>query len=245
MDLQRLRPVLRVADDAGVVPDADAGLGQGRAVRGGEGVEGFGAELGGPVAPDQDGVEVDGHFRHHRMAVRVHRRGDFHGRDEVLLAVGAGDADRELASREDDRLPEPLQHEAQGRGRIGHRVGPVQDDEAVVVVVPVADQVREPHPQGRLHVGGVDERVEGVGVDPDGELAQFGDFLGDLAEVEGFQGLVHRVLFHADGAARVDDQDGGCFHSRYRVSALRVVVASTVSRGRSLSSAILAATRGR
>ena len=72
--------------------------------------------------------------------------------------------------------------------------------------------MREPNPEGGFHVGRVDERVESEGVDPDGELAQFGHFLGDLAEVEGLQGLVHGILLHTDGTAGIDDQEGGCFH---------------------------------
>ena len=208
VDGHALVAVVVAVDEAVVVFDADAGGGEQRVVGRLEGVETRGVDLDAAVAAEQLRIEADAHFRHHRPPVRILGRGDLHGGDEVLLAVRAGLPDGQLAAREDDRLAQVLEHEAQGGGGVGHRVRAVQDHEAVVVVVAVADQRGEGLPEGGLDVGGVDDRVEGIGIDLEGELAQLGHFLEDAAEVEGLQGAVHGVGFHADGAAGVDQQHG-------------------------------------
>lgn len=65
--------------------------------------------------------------------------GYFNGGDEVLFPVGAQGADGKLGTGEDDRLGKVLEHETEGGGCIGHRIGTVQDDEAVEIVVVVVD----------------------------------------------------------------------------------------------------------
>ena len=78
-----------------------------------------------------------------REALGIFRSGHFDGGDEVLPPVRARCADRELAAREDHRLGQVLQHETQRRGRVGHRVRPMQHDESVILVVVVGNDVRQ------------------------------------------------------------------------------------------------------
>ena len=135
--------------------------------------------------------------------------GDLDGRDEVFAAVGAQHPDRDLAPGEDHRFGEVLQQEAQCRGRIGHRVGSVQHDETVVAGIVVADQLGQGDPVRRFDVRRVDHRIDRVDIDVDVEPFERGELLVDAAEVEGHQGSGGGIGLHADGAARVDDQNGG------------------------------------
>ena len=136
------------------------------------------------------------------------RSGDLDGRDEVFAPVGAQHADRNLASGENHRFAEVFEQEAQGRSRIGHSVGAVQHHETVVTGVIVADQLGEGDPVGRFDVRRVDHGGYGVYVDVDVEALQRGEFVVDAAEIEGHQHACRGVGLHADGAARVDDEDG-------------------------------------
>ena len=77
------------------------------------------------------------------MPVRTFRGRDFDGRDDVLLSVSSRNTDRELAAREDYRLGESVQHEAQCRCRVGHGVGAVKNDESVVVLILLLYQFSE------------------------------------------------------------------------------------------------------
>ena len=58
------------------------------------------------------------------------------------------------SARIPDRLGKVLEHEAEGGGCIGHRIGTVQDDEAVEIVVVVVDDFYNLCPEeiGRAHV---------------------------------------------------------------------------------------------
>ena len=79
--------------------------------------------------------------------------GYFNGGDEVLFPVGAQGADGKLGTGEDDRLGKVLEHEAECGGCIGHRIGTVQDDEAVEIVVVVVDDFYNLCPEGRFSSG--------------------------------------------------------------------------------------------
>ena len=103
--------------------------------------------------------------------------GYFNGGDEVLFPVGALGADGKLGTGEDDRLGKVLEHETEGGGCIGHRIGTVQDDEAVEIVVVVVDDFYNLCPEGRLHVGRVDRWVELIGRNAVVEALQFGNML--------------------------------------------------------------------
>ena len=207
-DAQRVAALRGAEDGRTVVGDVDADLGQRRVIVGAEGAQRFGAAFGGAVGPEQAVLEVERHFGDDGTAVDA-GSGDFDGRDEVLAAVGAQDADGDLAAGEDHGLGEVFQQETQRRGRIGHRVGAVQDDESVVSGVVVADELGQSEPVCGFDVRGVDHRVDRVDVDIDVEAFQRGELLIDAAEIERNERSGRRIGLHADGAARVDDQNGG------------------------------------
>ena len=197
--------IVGLEDALTMVGDVHAGIDEVGIVERLEGVELLGALLRGAVAPQQMTAEEDAHLRHHRMAFLVLGRCYLHRRDQVLLAVGAQLADRQLATGEDDGLRQVLQHVGEGRGGVGHRVGAVQHYEAVVLLVAVGDAVRDVGPSGWRHVAGVDGRLELIGVDLRVKLFQFGHVVEQMLEVEGLQGARLRVAVHADRTACIDE----------------------------------------
>ena len=72
--------------------------------------------------------------------------------DEVLARVGPDLDDRLLRAREDDRLRKRPEHQRERARRVRHRVGAVDDDDAVVARELRVDLARDRHPVGRLHV---------------------------------------------------------------------------------------------
>ena len=108
-----------------------------------------------------------------------------------------------------------LEHEGEGRGGVGHGVGAVKDNEAVVVVVVVGDAPGNVCPVVRVHVGGVDRRMELDVVDDVVQHLDLGDILDEMSEVEGLEGLGLRVFNHTDGSAGIDYEDAW-FHTRTR-----------------------------
>ena len=202
----RLGPV-GLQDALAVVGDVHAGIDEVGVVERLEGVELLGALLRGAVAAQQVASEADAHLGHEGSALGILRRGDLDGGDEVLLAVGAELSDGQLRAGEDDGLREVLEHVGEGRGSVGHRVGAVEHDEAVVVVVVVGDAVGDVGPAGGRHVARVDGRRELEGVDRGVELLELGHMVQQVLEVEGLKGARQRVAVHADGAAGVDEKD--------------------------------------
>ena len=132
---------------------------------------------------------------------------DFDGRNQVLAAVGAQHADRNLASGEYHRLGEVLEHETHGRGGVGHGVRPVQYDESVVARVVVAEQFGERHPVGGRDVRRVDHGVHGQHVYVYVEPLERGELVVDAAEIERHQRPGFGIVLHADGSARIDNED--------------------------------------
>ena len=84
------------------------------------------------------------------------------GRDEVLLAVRTEFANRQLRAGQNHRLAQVLEHKAEGRSGIGHRVCAMQDNEAVEAVVVVGDNADEFPPMLQSHIARIDGRVEGI-----------------------------------------------------------------------------------
>ena len=121
-----------------------------------------------------------------------------------------------MRAGEDDGLRQVLEHVGEGRGGVGHRVGAVQHDEAVVVGVAVGDAVGDVGPPRGRHVAGVDGRRELEGVDLRVELLELGHTAEQVLEVEGLQGAGLRITVHADCAARVDQKDSA-LHQRKRL----------------------------
>ena len=197
-----------VQDGREVIGDVDANLGQGRIVVGAERVERLGATLGGAVGAEQPVLEVERYLGYCGTSADL-GAGDFDRRDEVFAAVGAQHADGNLAPCEDHGFGEVLEQETQRRGRIGHGVGAVQHDEAVVTGIVVADELRQGDPVVRGHIGRIDHRRHGSHVDVDVEPLERGKLVVDSAEVERHQGAGFGIGLHADRAAGVDDEDRG------------------------------------
>ena len=93
--LHRLREV-GLQDAVAVIGDVDARLDEMGVVERLEGIELLGALLRGAVAAQQVASEADAHLGHHRTALGILRGGYLYGGDQVLLAVGAQLAYRQL-----------------------------------------------------------------------------------------------------------------------------------------------------
>ena len=143
--MQRGRVFLRPADKGLVIMDIHPDVGQRRIVVRTESVEQLGAVLRRAVRTEQLVLKIDADFRNDG-APSLFRSGDLDRGDQILPPVGPQHADRNLTAREDDRLAQILDHEAERRGRIGHRIGSVQYDEAVERRIAVADQPSELDP---------------------------------------------------------------------------------------------------
>ena len=210
-------------DAFAVVDDVHAGIHKMGVVERLEGIELVGTLLGGAVATQQVSVEEDAHFRHPGVPLAVPGRGYLDGSDEVFLAVGAELADGELAACEDDGFGQVLHHVRKSRGGVGHRVGAVQHDEAVELVVAVGYHVAQPRPVLWRHVAAVDWRLELTGLYVCVQQLQFGNILQESVEVEGLQRPGVRVAVHADGPAGVYQQHF-CLvrHSRVREFSAKV-----------------------
>ena len=93
-------------------------------------------------------LEEDAHLRNLCLA----SGGYLEGTDDVLTAVGAQHAQGQLAAGEDDGFGKVFEHEAQRRSGVGHGVGAMEHDEAVVALVFALDDVGNVDPQGGRHV---------------------------------------------------------------------------------------------
>ena len=199
------------------IADVDAGFGQRRVIERTKSVEVFGVDLGGAVAAHEFILEEDAYFGDYRGAVGIFGGSYFDGGDEIFLAVGAQGADGELRAGEDDGFGEVLEHEAEGRGGVGHSVGAVQDDKAVEVVVVIVDYFDNLCPKGGLHIGRVDGGIELVGRDAVVEALQLGDMLEQVVEVEVLKGTGLRVFYHSDSSTCVNQEYGRAidFHKHH------------------------------
>ena len=143
---------------------------------------------------------------HHGAPVAVLCCCQFNGGQEVLLAVGAQDTYGELAACQDDGLVQVLQHETERRGSVGHGVGAVEYHEPIVAVIVCVDDPDQCGPQFGRHVRRVDRRFKLVVVDGIAEFLDFGDMLPEVVKVESLKPSGLRVMYHADGAAGVNQQ---------------------------------------
>ena len=202
-----------------VIGDLYAGIGQVGIVERLEGVELVGTLLRRAVAAHQVAVEVDTHLGHHRRAVLPFGCGHLNAGDKVFLAIGAQLANGQLRAGKDDGLRQVLEHERQGRGGVGHRVGAVEHNEAVVLVVVVGNDMGQLGPERRRHIAGIDRRVELVGGDVEvrgerrgarGELLQLGHAAEQVLEVKRLQGTRLRVAVHAYCPASIYQKNLRC-----------------------------------
>ena len=150
-------------------------------------------------------IEVDAYLWHHGMAVGIFAGCNLNRGDEVFLAICAQLSDGQLRARKDDGLGQVLQHVGEGRGGIGHRVGAMQHDKAVVVVVVVGYNVRQVSPQSGRHIAGVDGRIELVGGNLRVKLLQFRHVLQQVLEVERLQGSRLWIAVHSYCSASINE----------------------------------------
>ena len=128
--------------------------GEGREVGGGKGVEVGRRDLGGAVPAEELVVEEEAHFGDHEVA------SDYQGPEKVVGGVVLQLQHRHLRARQDDGLPQVLQHEAEGRTRVGQTVGSVQDHEGVEELVIPSDGPGNVGPAFGVDGTAVDEVLE-------------------------------------------------------------------------------------
>ena len=134
--------------------------------------------------------------------------GDGHGGDEVVPSVAAQLAQGDLGAGVDHGLVQPLQHEGQGGGGVGHGVRAVEHHEAVVVVIPLGDGAADHVPLPHGDVRGVQQGIELHQIPlRHVRVAQLGDGLQRAEEGAGVRGEAVLAGHHADGAAGIDDAD--------------------------------------
>jgi hypothetical protein len=182
--------------------DGHADVSQVRVIGGVEGLETGRVDLGRATAAQEAVAETQADLRHGSQ-------GDDHERrDQIVPAVAAHPAKRDLRPRQNHGLGQAFKHERQGRGRVGHGVRAVDDDEPIEFVVFVGDVASDGQPVARTHVGGIEQgRVLADDVFRHfgaGKIRHGGH---DAAEVSRFRGIALRSGLHADGPAGVEDAD--------------------------------------
>ena len=197
------------ADGSLVELDLHAHSGEVGIIERAERIELLGVNLRCSVAAHQLLLEIDADLGHDGRAVFVLGSSNLDGGDEVLLAVGTELTDGQLRTCEDDGLAQVLEHEAEGRCRVGHRVCAMQDDEAVEAVVAVGNDANQARPMLQPHVARVDGRVERESMDIEIEAPQLGHLVEDEVEVEALESTRHRVLPHAYRAACINKEHAG------------------------------------
>ena len=118
-------------------------------------------------------IKIDTNFWYKSVTFFVFRRSNLYTSDEVLFAVGAELSDGQLRTGENDRLRQILQHIGEGRGCVGHRIGSVQYDETVVLVIVICNDMRKVGPQLWRHIAGINRRIELMRINLHIELFQF------------------------------------------------------------------------
>ena len=139
------RIVRQVADDVLILNAS-----QYRKVDAVKGIEGAGHHLLGTGASDDAAVKDQGDV------FRIVVTGVVDAVPQVHLGIGAVGVDGHLGAGDDDGLSGILDHVTQGGRGVGHGIGAVGDDEAVVVVVVGLNGTDDLRPDLRRHIGGVD-----------------------------------------------------------------------------------------
>ena len=133
--------------------DVYAHTGQRRVVGRRECLELFAAEFLGTIAAEQGTLEIDADFGYHRHADTVLCCGYFDTGNQIFLAIGTQYADGQLRARQNHGLGKVLKHITERRGSISHRVGSMEHNETIVLVVVVDNDVYHVGPKGRIHIG--------------------------------------------------------------------------------------------
>ena len=85
----------------------------------------------------------------------------------------------------------------------------MQDDKSIKKLVVGINDTHQLFPVAGHHVRRVYRRIERVGADAAVETLQFGYLFQQQVEVETFQGTGFLVLYHANGSARIYEQNTG------------------------------------
>jgi len=132
---------------------------------------------------------------------------------KIDFGIGGIEADGLLGACEDDGLSGALNKIGQSGSRIGHGVGAVADDEAVIVEIAAADRLCELQPVDRGQVGAVEaEQLQTVDF---AERADIGDKgqkllrreLGNQSVLapagrDGAAGADHENVFHGESSVK-------------------------------------------
>ena len=195
---------------AAFVLDLNTREGQRRVIRGRKRLKLIGRALHAPAPAQQQSVEIDAHLMHPA------RGRDEHGVDDVVAPVGADLPQRDLRAGEDDGLRQIFQHERQRRRRIGHRVRPVEDDEAVIVVIALRDRTAHLVPFAHGHVGRVEQRVKLHDIPLRHRVpVEIRNRAQQPAERAAARHIAALARDHADRPARVDDANAAFFHAAF------------------------------
>ena len=95
----------------------------------------FGVELGRSVTSEQFILEENTYFPYRHLFIGC----NFHGRNDILPAIGTNHTQRQLTAGYDDRFGKIFQQKAQRRCRITHRIRAMQDNETIIAVVLFSD----------------------------------------------------------------------------------------------------------
>ena len=133
--------------------------------------------------------------------------GNQKGCDDVVAGVVADFAQRDLGSGQDYRLRVSPQHEGERRGGIGHCVGTVQDDKAIVGVVVFGDHTSNFIPFQYRDIGGIQKRVH-VNDIPIGHTIgiEFGDLFEKVVKSLSLRRIAMGSCNHSDGPAGEYDE---------------------------------------
>ncbi len=167
-----------------------------------EGSEPVRAHLRGPASAQQPPTEVQTNLGD------VVASGDEKRCDQVLAAVVADLAERDLRAGDEHRLPQPVQHERQRGCRVSHRVGTVKDDEPIVIVIVRGDVASDLDPLARRHVRRVEQRL--ILVDRERRnrrVLELGHGPHLLLQIARLRRVAVPGPLHPDRAARVSDVD--------------------------------------
>ena len=124
----------------------------GRGRWGVKGLQQIGGGFGASVAPEQFPAKEQAYLMDPAGG------GDQNGVDDVVQSVTAHHTQGNLRSGQYHRLSQPLQHEGEGGGGIGHGVGAMQHHETVKLVIALGDDPADFVPVLDSNVGGVQQR---------------------------------------------------------------------------------------
>ena len=172
-----------------------------------ERVEVVGTHLRASISAPQIVLEEDCHLLHHSIASLIGSRSHLQGGDQVFLAIGAHLTDRKLRSSDNHRLTQILQHKTQCRSRKRHRVGAMKHHKSIILIVVAFNGLCNISPVRRIHVAAIDWRIKLNVVDVVVEQLHFRHIFHQMREIEWEQSACHRILYHADSATSVDDEN--------------------------------------